>query len=121
VPGSRHVGGQGGKNEEGRDLLRNALAAARLTENVATDMDELLVLPPLIDALFSSDEIDEVEPLVESYREEAAAWSSRRKGLTFEELSSVLYSARLHEVLCICTPCWKCLHTALPCSFHRGQ
>jgi len=51
-----------GCNEEGLDLLRNALAASRLSENEGFCTFELPVLRWLIDALFLTKAIDEVEP-----------------------------------------------------------
>jgi len=50
-----------GCNEEGLDLLRNALAASRLSENEGFGTLELPVLRSLIDALFLTEAIDEVE------------------------------------------------------------
>jgi len=50
-----------GCNEEGLDLLRNALVAARLSENEGFSTRELLVLHSLINALFLTEAIDEVE------------------------------------------------------------
>ena len=50
-----------GCNEEGLDLLRNALAASRLSENKGFSTYELPVLYELIEALFRTEAIDEVE------------------------------------------------------------
>ena len=50
-----------GCNEEGLDLLRNALAASRLSENTGWSTFELPVLRELIDALFLTEGIDEVD------------------------------------------------------------
>jgi hypothetical protein len=50
-----------GRKEEGLDLLRNALAASRLSENKGYRTSELHVLRSLIDALFLTGAIDEVE------------------------------------------------------------
>jgi hypothetical protein len=50
-----------GRHEEGLDLLRNALAASRLSENEGFSTWELPVLYALIDALFLTEAIDEVE------------------------------------------------------------
>ena len=50
-----------GCNEEGFDLLRNALAASRLSENEGFSTFELSVLQSLIDALLLTEGIDEVE------------------------------------------------------------
>jgi len=53
---------QEGQHAEGLDLLRNALAASRLSENEGFSTFELPVLDSLIDALFLTEEIEEVEP-----------------------------------------------------------
>jgi hypothetical protein len=50
-----------GCNEEGLDLLRNALAAVPLSEHEGFSTSELPVLQSLIDALFLAEGIDEVE------------------------------------------------------------
>jgi len=50
-----------GCNEEGLDLLRNALAASRLSENTGFRTYELPVLRSLIEALYLTEAIDEVE------------------------------------------------------------
>ena len=50
-----------GRHEEGLDLLRNALAASRLSENDGFSTFELPVLRSLINALFLTEAIDEVE------------------------------------------------------------
>jgi hypothetical protein len=50
-----------GCNEEGLDLLRNALAAVSLSEHEGFRTWELPVLLSLIDALFATEAIDEVE------------------------------------------------------------
>ena len=55
-----------------------------------------------------------MEPLVDSYREAAKAESARRGHLVIEDMRSLVFSARLHEVPCICTPFWDPLHTARP-------
>ena len=91
-----------GRQEEGLDLLRNALVAAELNE-VDDPGYELDALKSLIQPLFWNDSIDEVEPLVLRYREAAKAQSGK-EGFGFSECGSLIYSARLHEVLRICTP-----------------
>jgi len=91
-----------GRHEEGVALLRNALVAAELNE-LDDPKYERVALNPLIDALFTTNSIDEVEPLVLRYREAAKA-QSEKEGIGFTEFDSLLYSARLHEVLCLCTP-----------------
>jgi len=91
-----------GRDEEGLALLRNALVAAGLNE-LDDPKYELDALETLIDALFTTNSIDEVEPLVLRHREAAKA-QSEKEGVCFAEFNSLLFSARLHEVLCLCTP-----------------
>ena len=92
-----------GRHEEGMVLLRNALVAAELNE-LDDPQYELDALDELISALFTTKSIDEVEPLVLRYREAANAYSENEgAGVCFRELYSLLLSARLDEVLCICT------------------
>ena len=86
-----------GRGEEGLDLMRNAHVAGRLTENDGSS-EEGQALLALIDALFETDAIDEVEPLVERYREVATAWSRRKGVLSTAEIQSCYFSAQLHEV-----------------------
>jgi len=96
-----------GRDEEGMALLRNALVAAELNEldDLAYELDPLNLL---IYALFATNSIDEVEPLVLRYRKAAKAVSEKEGvGVCFAEFESLLCSARLHEVLCICIPRWK--------------
>jgi len=86
------------RHKEGVELLRNALAAAQLneTDNSQYETDALAAL---IDALFTTDAIDDVEPLVVRYREAAKAESVKAvDGLSFYESYSLVCSARLHEV-----------------------
>jgi len=99
-----------GRHEDGVALLRNALVAAELNEldNPGFELD---ALGALISALFKTNSIEEVEPLVLRYREAAKAHSAT-EGFCVRELDSVVYSARLHEVLCLCTPRWEPLVTA---------
>jgi len=91
-----------GRHEEGLALLRNALVAAELNELDDPEL-ELSALDALIQTLFRTNSIDEVEPLVLRYREAAKA-ESAKEGFCFAELHSLLCSARLHEVLCFWTP-----------------
>jgi len=88
-----------GRHEEGVALLRNALVAAELNEldNPAFELD---ALKSLNYALFKTNSIDEVEPLVLRYREAAKA-QSEKEGFGNRECDSLLCSARLHEVLCM--------------------
>jgi hypothetical protein len=95
---------QDGRHEEGVELLQNALVAARLGEDEDSNQ-ELAVLCTLIDALFVTDAIDELDPLVLRYREMAHAESRNRGGrVCYFVVSSLVYSARLHEVLRFCPP-----------------
>jgi hypothetical protein len=109
-----------GRHEEGVEL-RNALAAVPLVEEHEKTL-ELDVLSRLILALFATEAFDELEPLVLRYRETAKTVSEMMGRKVFgSELRSLFYLAWLHEVLCICTPCWNHLHTApslLPATPH---
>ena len=116
-----------GRHEEGQALLRNALVAAELSE-LDDPAFELDALDSLISALFESKSIDEVEPLVPRYREAVKAQSERGGMLFCSELGSIVFSARLHEVLCLCTPrlgtpftlfgaCFQ--HDRIACVCHR--
>ena len=91
-----------GLDEEGLALLRNALVAAELNELDDPDF-ERNALDVLIYALFKTNAIDEVEPLVLRYRAAAKA-QSEMEGFCYAEFNSLLFSARLHEVLCLCNP-----------------
>jgi hypothetical protein len=91
-----------GRHEEGVALLRNALAAAELNE-LDDPKYELIALTDLVEAVFMTNSIEEVEPLVLRYREAAKA-EREKEGFSHLELYSVVFSARLHEVLCIRTP-----------------
>jgi len=89
-----------GRAEVGLELLQNALVAARLGEDENTAWaQELGVLGTLIPALFETNAIDELEPPVLRFREAAEAASQREGRLCYWELSSLLASARLHQVL----------------------
>ena len=87
--------------EEGH-LLRNALVAAELNE-LDDPVYELDALDILIQALFHARLFDEAEPLVLRFREAAKAQSGK-EGFCSAEFDSLLCSARLHEVLCLCCP-----------------
>ena len=101
-----------GRHEEGVELLRNALVAGQLNE-LDDPTYEVEALEGLIQALFVTHAIDELEPLVLRYREAAKAQSNNQgTPFTFSVLDSFIASARLHEVLCLCTPRWEPLHTA---------
>jgi hypothetical protein len=88
-----------GRHEDGLALLRNALVAAELNE-LDDPKYELDALNSLIHALFTTQAIDEVEPLILRYREVAKA-TSETKGFSFAEFDSLLCRACLHEVLCM--------------------
>ena len=93
-------------NEEGLELLRNSVVAARLGEGDA-DTNELGALSILIKALFKTSAIGEVEPLVLHFRELSSARSeslSHSGGFFFIKLQGLLFNAQLHEVLCIYPP-----------------
>jgi hypothetical protein len=92
-----------GRDEEGLALLRNALAASPLSEEEETTVWELPVLHRLIDALFERHAVAEVEPLVLRYREAVKA-DPTREGNLCDELQSLLFRAKLHEVLSV-QPC----------------
>jgi hypothetical protein len=119
-----------GRHEEGMALLRNALVAAELNE-LDDPVLEVDALRSLIFALFSTNSIDEVEPLVPRYREAAKA-QSEKGGVCLAEFYSLLYSARLHEVLCMhpafenplpqSSNCFQHGHIASDCHrLHRAQ
>ena len=91
-----------GLHEEGVALLRNALVAAELNE-LDDPHYELIALQSLVEALFTTKSIEEVEPLVLRYREAAKA-TRETEGFCIREFDSVVCSARLHEVLCLRTP-----------------
>ena len=92
-----------GRHEEGVALLRNALVAAELNE-LDDSVYELDVLYSFINALFTTKSIDEVEPLVLRYREVARVQSEKEGVVCNAEFHSLLFAARLHEVLCLCHP-----------------
>ena len=79
----------------------------------------MAVFGALTDALFKTHAMEEIEELVLRFRKAAKAESRKVGELCFHELDSLYASARLHEVLCICTPCWDPLHTARPLAFHQ--
>jgi len=94
-----------GRRKEGLELLRNAVAAATLAEEDASLL-EANALDRLIKALFQTDSIDELEPMVPRYREAVQAESRRIGRLSAAaELQSLYFSSRLHQVLCIPSHC----------------
>mmetsp|Transcript_38217 Transcript_38217/g.90272 ORF Transcript_38217/g.90272 Transcript_38217/m.90272 type:complete len:257 (+) Transcript_38217:224-994(+) len=85
-----------GRHEEGLELLRNAVAAAPLYEG--NESSHLLnASRRLIEALFTTNAIDELEPLVPRYRDAAKAETRRRGCLCYDELQSLLSAAQFHE------------------------
>ncbi|KAJ1488560.1 hypothetical protein T484DRAFT_3613506 [Baffinella frigidus] len=87
-----------GRNAEGVAFLQNALAAAPLSEEgPGIFMDEMNVLGTLAEALFTTGAIDDLEPLVLRFRAAAKAETERRGGVCPQEVSSLYFSARLHE------------------------
>jgi len=108
----------GGREEEGVELLRNALVCVPLCEEEVTDL-ELSVLRTSTHALFRTHAIDEAEPLVARFLEAAKAESQKQGRLDISEFESLYASARLHEVLCSCTP--RPLHPARPLHFAKAE
>ena len=102
-----------GRHEEGLGLLRNALAASSLRENEDDTFMELKALSSLVEALFPTHGIDEVEPLVLRFREAARAESQKIGRVCYWELESLYASARLLEVGNPSTP--------RPPSFRHGR
>ena len=87
--------------------------AAELNE-LDDPVDELDALESLVKALFATNSIDEVEPLVLRYREEAKA-KSEKVGFCFAEFESILcFSLLAFARSCASAPrVWKPLTTAL--------
>ena len=77
-----------GQQEEGVELLRNALVCAPLCEGEVNRM-ELRVLLNFTEALFGTHAIDEVEPLVARFLEAAKAESENRGRLHFSQIQSL--------------------------------
>jgi hypothetical protein len=105
-----------GRHEEGVALLRNALVAADLNEldDPAYALDALQYL---IFALFETESIDEVEPLVLRFREATKA-EREKGGFDFAECDSLLCCARLHEVLRMHPACGHPLPQLCNCFQH---
>ena len=101
------------RQEEGVELLRNAMVCVPLCEEEDTAM-EVNVLHAFTNTLLRTRAIDEAEPLVARFREVAIAQSAKRGRVTSGGLYSLYASARLHEVLCACAPCCEPPHTARP-------
>ena len=88
-----------GRHEEGVELLQNALAASRLQlTELDDDTFEMGALEALISALFKTNAMDDVQPLVERYREAAKKQSEREGGFCYTQLDSLYYASRLQEV-----------------------
>ena len=88
-----------GRDEEGVELLQNALVAARLAEDEGINL-ELGALSALVPALIVTNAIDEAEQLLPRLREAAKGDSQKKGRFDITELQGVLCSARLHEVMC---------------------
>jgi len=85
-----------GRCQDAVDLLQNALAAVPLIE-VEDSTRQLDILELLIDALYLTDAIDDVEPLVPRFRKAAKEEARKTGGFCFFELTSFVISARFHE------------------------
>ena len=112
-------------------LLQNALKAAELNEldDPEYERDALNELIPQIFKMIDQvgrrgaaagvtlssrhrrGAIDQVEPLVLRFRE-ATKVEREKDGFCHLECEYIIWSARLHEVLCLCTPRWEPLLTA---------
>ena len=89
-----------GRYEEGLDLLRNALAADPLSEMEIRW--EIPILDHMIEALFKTGALDELEPVLQRYREASQVESAGEGCMCPAELRRLYFRARLHEVPCIC-------------------
>ena len=88
-----------GRNAEGMALLQNALAALPLVEQDLGFALEIRVLTSVMEALFTAtDAVDQLEPLILRYQEAAKADSAKEGRVGLSEFSSLIYTARLHEV-----------------------
>ena len=113
-----------GRDDEGRELLRNAVAAALLAEG-GSNMEEMGAIPVLIEALFTSgaiDAIDQVEPLVRRFRELVKESSQKYDAsITIQpQLISLYFCARLPELPCSRTLCWEPLHNCRALHVHSA-
>ena len=75
------------------DTARDAVRDACAKTNQADDQNK-------------TNALDELEPLVLRFRAISKGWSRKLGRLWSTELRSLLASARLHEVLCICNHCF---------------
>jgi len=103
--GLGNVAAMEGRHEEGLELLRNSVVAARLSEG-DTDANEVVALTSLIQVLLGTSAIEEVEPLVIHFRKLCNARSALRVTgvFLFGKFRGLVFNARLHEVLCTRTP-----------------
>ena len=101
-----------GRHEDGVALLQNALLCVPLLE-VEDSALELTVLTALITALFQTNAIEDLQSLLPRYRKAAKASSRREERLSFTEITSLYFRARLHEVLLTCASCRQ-PHNAVP-------
>jgi hypothetical protein len=128
-----------GRQREGLDLLRNAVAAASLSETLENNI-EVHALMGLTGSLFNTsrcsglrtesgwwvemkpEDIDEVELLIPRFREATKALSQRNGRLCAQEFHIPYFNARLHEVLFICTlsaPHGPCVSSSVKASRHE--
>ena len=94
------------RKDEAVQLLQNSLKAAELNELDDPEY-ELFSMKSLIRALFDTDAIDEVEPLVRRFAAAAKTFSKDRT-MSVMVFDSFACSARLHEV--IFHPLTSCAH-----------
>ena len=101
--------------EEGLALLRNGLVAAELNE-LDDPQYELDALHDLIVALFTKGCTGEVEILVMRFRKAHAASipEGGTVGFCFAEFNSMLWCARIHEVISLCFNAY-CSYAMLQC------
>jgi len=85
-----------GREEEGLELMRNALVCAPLCEEDCTNMEQT-VLHYFTDALLDAHAIDEVEPLVARFRAVVQAYADEKGRFNGMAFRSLYASARLHE------------------------
>jgi len=111
-----------GRHEERLELLRNSVVATRLSEGDA-DTNELVALNSLIAALFKTSAIGEVEPLVLRFGELFNALSKSRSATQFFffKFKSLIFNARLHEVLRIHPPVLGTLSSCSALAFRQRR
>ena len=88
-----------GRAEEGMELLRNALEAARLSEDEGEEAlsQELDARSALIEALFTTNELEELEEMVSKFR--LVAEATANLPISLDLVRSFYFGARLHEVV----------------------